>query len=132
MATTQNELITARNPSNLVPIPVEASTQIYSGTIVYFDATTGYAVDTDNAAANAVAGIAKAEADNSSGSAGDVTVEVYTEGEFELQGTGFTQANVGDILQGTDNFTIATSGGSNIGRATEFISSTQLMIKLDI
>ena len=132
MAVTENQLITARNPSNLVPIPVEASTQIYEGTIVYYDAATGYAVDDDNAGANAVAGIAKAESDNSGGSAGDTTVEVYQEGEFELEGTGFTQANVGDIMDGTDNYTIATTGGSAVGRATEFISSTRLMVKLDI
>lgn len=132
MAVTANQLITARNPGNLVGIPVAASTNIYEGTIVFYDASTGYATVDDNSGANAVAGIAKAQQDNSSGSAGDLTVEVYQEGEFELVGSSFTQANAGDVMHATDNYTIAASGGSAIGRATEFISTTKLMIKLDI
>lgn len=137
MSVTANQLIQAQNAGALVGIPVAASTHIYQGTIVFHERTSGagegYATDDDDGGANDFAGIAREEQDNSSGSAGDKTVEVYQEGAFVLQGTGFSQANVGDTVYASDNFTVTTSSSSTskIGKIVEYISSTKVRVLID-
>jgi pectate lyase len=94
----------------------------------------GYADDDTATGVNGFAGIAVSEVDNSSGSNGDLTVEVYTVGDFELTGAGsYSQANVGDVIYGDDNYTINTSIGSAsipIGLCVGYISTTKLMVRL--
>lgn len=131
MAVTANQVIKRREDC-VRAYPVAASTRIYEGTLVYITAA-GYADDDTATGVNGFAGIARAEADNSSGSAGDVWVEVYSEGEFELVGSGFAQTDVGMPIYGDDNFTIVNALGSTsvrIGTATRYISSTKLGVTI--
>jgi len=60
---------------SLLHIPVAASTKIEKGHAV-FDNGSGYAIDTTADMTSLVLGISAAEADNSSGSAGDIEVVV--------------------------------------------------------
>ncbi len=132
MAVTANQLIKMQAGEKR-SIPVAASTRIYQGTLVYITAT-GYADDDTATGVNGFAGIAIAEADNSSGSAGDINVEVWTRGDFELVGAGtYSQANVGDMIYGDDNYTINSSIGSTsvpIGRCVSYVSATKLIIAI--
>lgn len=134
MASTQNQLIKSRNPGGKVAIPSAASIRHYQGCAVFSIAASGYATDAIAAGANAFMGIAIAECDNSAGAAGDKKVEVYTGGEFELQGSSLTQALVGDKIYMSDNFTATGTSTNNtlVGRCTEFISSTRIMVKLEV
>lgn len=134
MAVTENQLKTSRNEGSLVGVPVKGSVNIYEGTIVFYDAASGYATDITNSGANEFAGVAKHQADNSGGSDGDITVELYQDGEFELVGSGFTQAAAGDLIYASDNYTATTTNTSNslLGRAVEFVSTTKLLVKLDV
>lgn len=133
MAVTENQPIT-RQDGDKASYPVLASTQIYQGTMVFLVAASGYADDDDAAGANAFGGIAIGEADNSSGANGDVDVECWAEGTFVLTGSGFTQAAVGDLIYASDNYTITLTSSSNrlVGRCVEFISATELAVKIQV
>lgn len=131
MAVTANQLINAQDPSCRRSYPVAASKTIYGGTIVF--AASGYASDDDNGGSNVFIGIAVDNADNASGSAGDINVDLYSKGAFVLTGSGFSQANVGALCYASDNYTVTTSATSTtkIGRIVEFISSTQVRVEIE-
>lgn len=133
MAVTENQII-KRQDGDRRSYPVKASTKILDGTLVYLTAG-GYADDDTATGVNGFVGIANGEADNTSGSDGDITVEVFAEGDFVLVGAGtYTQANVGDVIYGDDNYTINTSIGSTsvpIGRCVGFVSATKLVVEIE-
>jgi hypothetical protein len=131
MAVTANQVIEKREGRR--SYPVAASVHIYEGTLVFLTAT-GYATDVTATGVNGFVGVAVGEADNSSGSAGDLTVEVWAEGEFVLQGTGFAQADVGSKVYAEDNYTVGVSistASVPIGMVTEYISSTKIRVDID-
>ena len=131
MAVTANQVIEKREGRR--SYPVAASVHIYEGTLVFLTAA-GYATDVTATGVNGFVGVAVGEADNSSGSAGDLTVEVWAEGEFVLQGTGFAQADVGSKVYAEDNFTVGISistASVPIGMVTEYISSTKIRVDID-
>jgi hypothetical protein len=131
-AVTANQLI-KRQQGCIRSYPVAASTTIYGATLVFLTAA-GYADDDTATGANAFAGVARAKADNSAGSAGDVNVEVDADGIFELVGSGFAQSDVGKPVYATDNFTITTGYSASairIGRCEEYISSTKIRVSIE-
>jgi len=131
MAVTANQVIEKREGRR--SYPVAASVHIYEGTLVFLTAT-GYATDVTATGVNGFVGVAVGEQDNSSGSAGDLTVEVWAEGEFVLQGTGFAQADVGSKVYAEDNYTVGVSistASVPIGMVTEYISSTKIRVDID-
>jgi hypothetical protein len=133
MAVTENQII-KRQDGNRRSYPVKASTKIYDGTLVFLT-TGGYADDDTATGVNGFVGIANGEADNSSGSDGDITVEVFAEGDFVLVGAGtYSQADVGSVIYGDDNYTINTSIGSTsvpIGKCVGFVSATKLIVEIE-
>lgn len=132
MAVTANQL-TKRQEGDRQSFPVAASTTIYEGTLNFLTVT-GYLDDDTASGQNRFAGIALAYVDNSSGSAGDKQGEVYAEGVFELVGTGFTQASVGQPVFATDNYTITTApsaSGVYIGECVGYVSSTKVLVCID-
>lgn len=116
-----------------ISLPVAASTYLYEGTMFFKDAN-GRAAGGTGTGANRFGGIVAEEVDNSSGSAGDKTLKhAWQYGRFELQGSGFTQADVGKVAYATDNFTITVAPSASavpIGVVAEYVSSTKLMIDL--
>ena len=130
MAVTANQLVKVQD-GDLRSYPVAASVNVLQGTMVYLTAA-GFATDVTATGVNGFVGIAVGQADNTSGAAGDIQVEVYTEGDFELVGAGtYTQANVGDYVYGDDNYVINTAIGSTsvpIGRVVGFVSATRLIV----
>lgn len=89
MALTSNKPIQFRNlaVSTYDSLPVAASTTIYQSALIGMDASGNVVHASDSASLTGV-GVALAYADNSTGAAGDVSVKVYTAGEFALQTTG--------------------------------------------
>lgn len=137
MSVAANQLVQDQDAGALVGIPVGASTHIYGGTLVFRERTSGagegYATDTPDTNANDFAGVARDEADNSAGSAGDKDVECYQEGSFVLQGSGFSQANNGDVAYASDNYTVTTNNAyAAIGRIVEVLSATKVRVKIDV
>lgn len=131
MAVTANQIVKFADGDRR-SYPVAASTRIYEGTLVFINAS-GYADDDTGTGVNGFIGIAVREADNSSGSAGDVWVEVYTEGDFELTGSGFAQTDVGMPIYADDNYACVLSLGSTsvrIGKIVKYVSSTKHMVSI--
>lgn len=131
MAVTANQLI-KRQDGCKRSYPVAASTTIYQGTMVFQDAD-GNAAATTATGVNGFIGIAVGYVANS-GSAGDKTVEVWTQGDFELVGAGtYTQADVGIPVYADDNFTINVAIGSTsvpLGLVVGFVSGTKLIVRI--
>lgn len=111
--------------------PVAASTTIYAGSMVCIN-TSGYAVAAANTAGYALAGVARAQADNASGSAGDINVEVYRIGSFELASSGLTIASEGQPCWVSDDQTVATTPGNVfVGIIREYVSATSAYVDVE-
>ena len=134
MAVTANQLI-KRQDGVRGHLPVAASTRIYEGTFVFINAT-GYGDDDTATGVNEFGGIAIKDTDNSGGSAGDLNVEVWRTGVFELVGAGtFTQADVSRTVYASDNFTITLTGGGSavpIGTVARYVSATVLGVDIEV
>ena len=132
MAVTANQL-TKRQEGCRVHHPIAASTTIYEGTLAFITPA-GYLDDDTGTAANRFGGIAVAYVDNSSGSAGDLKAEVYTDGVFELVGSGFAQSTVGDPIYASDNYTISNVPSASsvyVGMCVGYVSSTKVLVDID-
>jgi predicted RecA/RadA family phage recombinase len=132
MAVTANQPIRATNPHDLISTPVIASTTLYQGTLAFAVAASGHASNVIAAGANSFLGIVKSEADNSTGAAAAIQAEIYTKGIFELQGSSFTQALVGDLIYAVDNFTVnaTSSSQSLVGKCVGFVSTTKILVDI--
>ena len=133
MAVTANQVVLMQDAGDIVQAKA-AAVNLYQNTIAFWDASTGFVTNDDNAGANPFAGIVYQQCDNSGGSAGDKVVELWTEGVFRLTGSSFTQGTAGDLIYATDNFVItATStNASRIGRAVNYVSATQMDVMIDV
>lgn len=132
MSVAANQLI-KRQEGCRRSLPVEESTHIYQGTMVFINAN-GYADDDTATGVNGFAGIAIGEADNSGGADGAKNAEFWADGDFELVGAGtFSQADIGSPVYADDNFTISLSIGATsvpIGRVVGFVSTTKLIVRI--
>jgi hypothetical protein len=133
MAVSANQVVTMSDNGALIQGKA-SNVNLYQNTLAFWDASTGYVTNDDNAGANAFAGIVYQQCDNSGGSAGDKPVDLYSKGVFRLTGSSFTQATAGDLIYATDNFTTtATStNASRIGRAVNYVSATQVDVMIDV
>lgn len=131
MAVTANQIVKKQDGCRR-SYPVEESTHIYEGTLVFINAA-GYACGVTATGVNGFAGIAVREADNSSGADGAIEVEVYTEGDFELVGTGFAQTDVGMPVYADDNYACVVALGATsvrIGSVVRYVSSTKHIVAI--
>ena len=159
MAVTAEQIInskTAENERGLQAYPVASGETIYKGTFAGVQSADGLLYDLDAAAISAgvvivgvvadgsanadgpaattAAGSISGSLQESSAVAGDKTVRrLYTKGSFELTGSGFTQADVGQPIYASDNYTVTTTSASNqwIGTCVSFISATKIWVELN-
>jgi hypothetical protein len=155
MASTVEKPIVIRNNTKKLPFPVYTGQTIYHGCIGVVS-TNGYLYNmsssiTDPANINYI-GIVYDETVNTTGTpaavtasgsitgqqeirsaiAGDATVRtLYLDGQFYATMSGLTQANCGDIVYVTDNFTFATSGTIAIGTISKVLAATLAEIDLN-
>lgn len=133
MAVTANQLMN-RADGCKVGYPVAASTRLYQGTLTFENAS-GYADDDTASGVNKFAGVNINDTDNSSGSNGDLSADIWRDGEFLLTGSGFTQATVGKRIYATDNFTITSDASTAscvyIGVCTGYVSATQVYVEIE-
>lgn len=83
MAALTQDRSTDYSLGDLLAIPVAAGTRIFAGSLVCSNGS-GYAVPADDAAGYVFEGVATAQADNTDGSDGDVTVVVRRRGRFKF------------------------------------------------
>ncbi|HCW08394.1 MAG TPA: hypothetical protein DGG95_13630 [Cytophagales bacterium] len=155
MASTVEKTIVIRNNTKKLAFPVKSGATIYHGCVgvVKID---GYLYNhastiVDQNGINYI-GIIADETANSNGTpaattadgsiltsqetrsvpSGDATVRtLYLNGQFYAAMTGLTQANVGDVVYATDNFTFAVTGTIPIGTISKVLSATLAEIDLN-
>lgn len=120
---------TLRRDGKQYSYPVAASTKIFAGSMVALNSS-GYAVPAADTSGLRVVGRAAAQADNSSGAAAAINVEVE-EGVFLFTASGATIADVGKVALVTDDQTLSLVDTTNdivAGVVVDFKSSTELWV----
>lgn len=112
-------------------LPVIASDIIYEGAAVGIVPASGHARPL--AAGDRFGGFAVQKADNSAGSAADITVRVVQSGEIELSVSGAVISDVGQPVYATDDdtFVLSPVGGVFIGFVKRFVSSGVVVVGFD-
>ena len=135
MAALSSDRNTQYSLGDLLSIPVAASTQIFAGSLVCID-DDGYAVPADDAAGLIFAGVATAQADNSTGGAGALSVVVRRRGRYLLAYDGaLSQAAVGAQVCAVDDQTVDaaddTTNDVAVGVIARFESSGECWVDID-
>lgn len=126
-----------RQPGDLVSLKM-SNVAIKKGTLVVVDASSGYATHTPTAS-RPFFGVAAETVDNSSGSAGDKRINVYTSGVFSFIASSAGQSWVGKevwLSSGSsgNNATVVISDpgvGPKVGRVVEVVSSSEVRVRID-
>lgn len=110
--------------------PVRASTKIYEGGAVGID-TAGNARPVN--AGDKFGGFAVAQADNSSGAAGDIRVQTMAAGRVQLAVSGAAATDLHRAVFASDDGTYTFTGAGNtyIGKVCRYISSGVVMVAFD-
>lgn len=108
---------------------VAASMHIYKGALVEWGPT-GYLRPVTGA--GQFAGLAYEEGDNSGGGDGDVSVRVFTIGDFGLPLSGAVQASTGTGVYASDDgtLTLDSSGSTFVGFVQGLVSSGNIVLRL--
>ncbi len=130
MALTQNAEVDHYIDQELRSLQVLAAAHIYKGALVGISAA-GYAQPIT--AGDPFVGIAYEEMDNSSGSSGDVSVLVYTLGDFGLSLSGATVAHIGRPVFASDDTTVTFTGHGNtyVGVVQDVVSAGEIILRID-
>lgn len=133
MAVTANQIVKRQGrDGKIATIGVAAGKRLYEGTLVFLDAG-GDATDVKVDANTVFAGIARHEADNSSGADGDIDIEVWTDGDFELAiGGTLADSEIGTACYATDNYTLnqTSTANVNVGKLMEVLSTTVGIVRI--
>lgn len=116
-----------RKEGELVQGGIAASTTIYKGTLVGYDAT-GY-LEPKDASGNVFAGVAY-EAGVGTASDGVTKIRVERKGIFEFVLATAAITHIGDELYAVDDQTVATTGDHKVGRAAAFLNAGKIYIDI--
>ena len=110
---------------------VAASTQVYKGAFVGLNSG-GYARGL--VAGDASVGVAYEEADNSSGSNGDKSVRVFTQGDFKhtLSGVAITDIGRAVYASADDTVTLDAGGNSFVGYVQDYLDTDEIILRLQV
>lgn len=130
MALTANREVDRFVDQELRSFQVGASKHVYKGSFVGL-ATTGYAQPLT--AGDAFVGLAYEEQDNSSGSAGDKSVRVFTVGDFGLTLSGAAVTDIGRAVYTSDDATLTfdSEGNSFVGYVQDFVATGEIILRLN-
>lgn len=129
VALTQNANRTEKE-GQLISFKVKGGVNIFRNALVAVDAT-GYLVPMSDTAGLTFAGMAYEGCDASNAVDGELSVRVERENAFEVDGTGFVQADVLKAVVGLDDNSVGlTSTNSvSVGRILEVISGTRVLVE---
>lgn len=130
MALTANREVDHYVDQELRSYAVLGAAHIYKGALVGLKSD-GYARGL--VAGDAFVGVAYEEMDNGGGSDGDVSVRVYTLGDFGHALAGATIADVGRPVFASDDTTLTFSGDGNslAGVVKDFVAAGEVIVRLD-
>lgn len=117
-----------------ISIPLKANAKVFKGGMVAIDNTTGYGVQPSVATTLISAGVALADADNTGGSNGAISVDVICEAAFLYDCSGQAQTALGRLLYFVDDHTVTvtSTGASVAGVCVGFVSATQLWVFIGV
>ncbi|MEE9296418.1 MAG: hypothetical protein V3W34_15860 [Phycisphaerae bacterium] len=130
MALTANREVDHYVDQELRSYQVAASKQVFKGSFVGL-ASSGYARPL--VAGDPFVGIAYEEGDNSLGSDGDLSVRVFTIGDFGLTLSGASIADIGRAVYASDDGTVTfdPDGNSFLGYVQDVVTSNEIILRLD-
>lgn len=116
---------------DLNSLPMVATDIIYEGAAVGIVAASGNARPLT--AGDAFAGFCIQNADNATGSAGDVRVQVKTHGEVQLPVANVAATDLGKPVYASDDdtFVLTATGNSYIGKVKRFVSTGVAVVAFD-
>lgn len=131
MALTANREVDRFVDQELRSFQVGASKHVYKGGFVALSAT-GYAQPLT--AGDAFVGLAYEEADNSSGSNGDLSARVFTVGDFSHVLSGATVADIGRAVYASDDTTLTFDPEDNsfVGYAQDLVTAGEIILRLGV
>jgi hypothetical protein len=117
---------------DLNSLPMVATDIIYEGAAVGIEAASGNARPLT--AGDAFAGFCIQNADNATGSAGDVRVYVKTHGEVRLPVANVAATDIGKPVYASDDdtFVLTATGNSYIGKVKRFVSTGVAVVAFDV
>lgn len=120
-------------PGELVSYQVGANTVLYKGALVSVRSD-GYAYPSrSGTSSDAFVGVVFETVDNRGGTAGAKSVRVCKRGTYVYNGSGFTQASVGQAMYAADDNTLTTTSTNNqlVGYVVEVLSATRARVRID-
>ena len=113
-----------------------AKGEVFAGGIITVNTGNGYAGAGAPSNNRRFVGVSVENVDNKTGSDGDKSVQVSTNGVFQFNSAGLSQGDVGDEVYITDDQTVSkTDPGSNngikVGRIVEVESATSCRVRID-
>lgn len=124
---------TVRKEGDYAAYQVKANAKIFAGSMVCIDST-GYAIPGSDTAGLKFVGISRGYADNTGGFDGDLSVEVWRRGSFELAASGMTRGNVGDSVFIFDDQTVGlaatTTNDMPCGKVSEYNSAASVYVSI--
>tara|TARA_R110001599_G_scaffold329512_1_gene543538 strand:- start:571 stop:984 length:414 start_codon:yes stop_codon:yes gene_type:complete len=133
MAALTQDVDRKEKEGKLIASPVAAATEIFQGALTMHDSN-GLIANATPSAGDSFAGVAYERVDNSAGVASEKSIRNEKHGSFLMTGAGFTQADVGLEVRASDNDTVQIAALTNsqvVGRIVEFVSATQVRVKID-
>ncbi len=138
MALTANRNVNEYTDQKLRKRPLKAGVHVYKGAVVVVEESSGYILPyvagSGNGTANHFYGLAYEEGDNTGGSNGDISVRVYTQGDYEHDIPGATIADIGKKVYASADDTLALTPNIDanvfIGRVQDWISGTKFVVRL--
>ncbi len=129
MALTANRDVDRYVDQDVRSFAVAAGSHIRKGSFVGL--SSGYARALQ--AGDVCVGIAYEEADNTSGSAGDVSVRVFTQGDFQHALTGAAVTNIGDPVYASadDTVTFTSTDNSFVGVCVGLPKANTIVLRLN-
>jgi predicted RecA/RadA family phage recombinase len=122
-----------RQEGILVDVPLAASTKVFKGSNVNYNAA-GFAKKASDTAGEVFAGVAMETKDSSLNDDNEKWVRVWKEGVFSMVCTGATQAWVGQLVHSLDDNVVALAAGATndivVGRVVQFVSATEVRVKI--
>lgn len=124
-----NTEILCKDVTKIQKCLLKASTAIYKGALVAFDAN-GLLIAATPTASTQFAGIALEGV--TSAASGSYYCNVARDGRHLLTTAGMAQSNVGDIMYAADSGTVGAtaSNAHKVGVITEFVSATQVWVDI--
>ena len=129
MALSVNREVDRYVDQELRSYPVAGSEQVFKGGFVGLDSN-GYARAL--VASDRCVGLAYEEGDNASGSDGDVSVRVFTLGDFghALSGASLTDIGSAVYASADDTLTLTSAGNSYVGHVQDSPAANEIILRL--